>query len=150
MDWTRARNEAYHGTLLSYVKSSLPQDQWGSVVDQNGSGLMSCAIQFRDIAALRFFIDIGMNVNHEKEGGFTPICLAACLGLVEELKILIDAGANAAHVSKDGFTPLSMVNFEIKNRIANNSKPRPGDRLIGSLEELKECRQLLLDRIQKQ
>ena len=72
-----------------------------------GMNLLAIAIKLESVAALKFLIDTGIDVNAVDENGNTPINIAAeDRSKHKFIEPLIKAGANINHVNKAGFTPI--------------------------------------------
>jgi len=66
------------------------------------------AISKGDVAAVRTFLQYGINVN-ERSNGLTPLMIAARYNNVEIIQLLLDHGADIKATNDDAFTALKIA-----------------------------------------
>lgn len=72
----------------------------------SGSNLLGIVSQGSHEDCVKFFLNLGADVNHPTPDGETPLFDACRFGNAAAVKLLIAAGADVNHVSRNGDTPL--------------------------------------------
>jgi ankyrin repeat protein len=84
-----------------------------------GQTLLHCATINKNLIALEYFIDQGLDVNETDNKKETPLYMAVEANWVDGVKMLLNKGANIQIANVNGITPVTLANSLHYNDIVN-------------------------------